>query len=70
MERHEGVVRQDAAMWAMVAELFSHVAMIAGMTAENQQRSQLGKAMAYSDSGFIYHAEGLTEIAEKLRKEI
>lgn len=61
--RHEGVVRQDAQMWKLVAQMEAVKATVAGMIAENMQREAVGASMAYGDEAFAEQAAALEKIA-------
>lgn len=69
-ERGEAEIRQDAAMWALVAELKAHEADLEGLWAENSIRLAEGMPPAYSEDSFFGIAQAMREIAKRLREEI
>lgn len=66
----EGVVRMQAQMFALVAEMHSEVASIEAMKAANQERIDRNEAIAYDESCFSDAQIALTKIASRLREEI
>ena len=60
MPRGEPEIRQDAGMWALVAELEALKTDRAGMEAHG----------GYSEESFYEVSKAMTKIAERLRKEI
>jgi len=69
-ERGEGEIRQDAALWAFVAEMEALKTERSGMEAENECRKDQGLAPAYDDAAFIEVSKKLYEIAFLLRRDI
>lgn len=65
-ERDEGVVRMDAGMWALVAELEALKAERAGMEALNQDNGGLG----YDEHAFYDVAKRMEALANRLRTEV
>jgi len=68
--RGEAEIRQDAAMWALVAELKGHEADLEGLKAENAARLAAGGEPAYLGEQFWGISKAMRDIAERLRKEI
>ena len=68
--RGEGEIRQDAQMWALVAELESLKTERAGMEAENECRKDQGLAPAYGEEQFTALAKKMSEVAFLLRRDI
>lgn len=70
MERGEGEIRQDAQMWALVAELEALKTERSGMEAENVCRADRGAAPAYGEEEFAALSKKLHEVALLLRRGI
>ena len=59
-ERGEDVVRRDAYMWGLVAELACHQATLEGMKATNAAWAAQGEQPQYAEDDF-------NELAKKMR---
>lgn len=70
MERSEGVVRMDAEMWALVAEVLAVNARVAGMTADNMCCVAAGNVPEHDSTDFERETTVLEFLAERLRTEV
>lgn len=69
-ERHEGVVRLEARMFALVAEMEAVKARIEAMKVDNEVQQANGGEPAWNVTSFLEMAGELEEIAKGLRTEI
>jgi hypothetical protein len=65
--RGEAEIRQDAQMWALVAELEALKTERIGMEAENECRKDRGAAPAYGEDEFLVVAKKMNDVAFLLR---
>ena len=63
----EGVVRMQAQMYALVADMNAIIADIKGMEAANTERESHGYTLAYPESVFVNASKDLKDIATGLR---
>lgn len=61
-------VHDQAQMYALVAEMYTHVARVEAMKADNILRQVRGEGMGYYAEDFFAVAEELGAVAMKLRK--
>lgn len=66
----EGVVRMQAKMYGLVAEMYSVVANIESMKVTNKEREAQGFAMAWSESAFVDAQKQLEGISHVLQTKI
>ena len=66
----EGEIRQNAQLYALVAEMHGVNAGIEGMKVANAERESQGYAMAYDEKSFNEAEKALCIIAERMRHEI
>lgn len=66
-ERDEGVVRMDAQLWGLVAEMWADIACIEAMKAANKEREMRGESLAYPEESFREIIGGLNYISNTLR---
>ena len=67
---NEETVRMQAAMYALVAEMYCEVAGIERMKADNEGRMMHGYALAWDGSCFKDASDALAGIAQALRTKI
>ncbi len=70
VERDEAVVRMDAQMWSLVAELQALITEREAMVALNMQRQACGNSMAYDDEAFMGLAQQMKTIGAALWNKI
>jgi hypothetical protein len=68
--RGEGEIRQDAQMWALVAELEALKTERSAMEAENVCRADRGAAPAFGEEEFMALSKRMQEVAFLLRRDI
>jgi hypothetical protein len=68
--RGEDEIRQDAQMWALVAELEALKTERIGMEAENECRKDRGAAPAYGEEAFMAVSKKMGDVAFLLRRDI
>ncbi len=66
----EGVVRMQAFMYGLVAEMYAVVAEVEGMKAENKSRENRGEAQAWPELSFYESQKRLDGIASALQTKI
>jgi hypothetical protein len=66
----EGIVRMQAQMFALVAEMNAILVSVEGMKAANTERESQGFALAYPESIFNDASKDLEGIATALRNQI
>ena len=66
----EGEIRMQAQLFALQAEMYTKVAQIEGMKAENQFSEYLGNGINYGEDSFAIVQEELKTIADRMRNEI
>jgi len=69
-ERHEGVVRMDSELQALVAEMNSLVAIMEGMKADNQYCASQGIPPSHDSGGFGAISTEFDKLAKRFRTEI
>lgn len=68
VDEMEGIVRMQAEMFALVAEMHSEVASIEAMKAANQNRIDRNETIAYDESCFLNSQIAITKISTRLRE--
>jgi len=66
----EGVVRMEASMWALVAEMNAELAWVEAMKAFNSYRADRGEVQGYCEQSFYESSQKIHKIAGRLRDEI
>jgi hypothetical protein len=68
--RGEAEIRQDAQMWALVAELEALKTERMAMEAANDHRRDQGFAQAYGEEAFVAVSKKMSDVAFLLRRDI
>ena len=68
--RDESVVRRDAYMWGLVAELECHRVRLEAMRAANLERAQAGFEAKYKEADFDKVADAIRGVANTLMTEV